>query len=46
VSLAAREFVRRRRFRPAGRPAHPVRDAIRAESASGVKVPIWPGDTD
>ena len=38
VSLLARELVRRRKFRPAGRPAHPMRDAIRTERAAGVKV--------
>jgi hypothetical protein len=45
-SLLARELVRRRKYRPAGRfghasagrPAHPMRDAIRAERAAGAKV--------
>jgi len=45
-SLLARELVRRRKYRPAGqfgharagRPAHPMRDAIRAERAAGAKL--------
>jgi hypothetical protein len=44
-SVLARELVRRRKYRPgrfahtrAGRTAHPMRDAILAERAAGVKV--------
>ena len=52
-SLLARALVRRRTYRPAGRfghasagrPAHPMRDAIRAERAAGERWPNWPGDT-
>jgi DNA-directed RNA polymerase specialized sigma24 family protein len=35
-SALARELVRRRKSRPAGRPAHPMRDCILAERAVGV----------
>jgi hypothetical protein len=35
-SVLARELVRRRKSRPAGRPANPMRDCILAERAMGV----------